>query len=209
MIGCLICGGVPPYLTAFGKPCPNCSKEVVEALPNIPEIPVQYQNVRFDRTFLPENLQDTYGVYMEELIDKIVKQVGFYKNILICCRPNSGKTVFAYTVFGLLHNKGVRMPIVKDIFEVRDIFVSYYADAEEVELWSSSKLAIIKIPVDITTKVFDTMSTIVERRVRNNCSTIFLYGGTKKDILAQDKFSKLKYLEGDGSYNSIEIKSWL
>ena len=206
MKGCLTCGGTG--LTALGKPCPNCSSEQLEGLPILTSIPVQYQNVRFDRMFLPENLQNTYGVYIGELIQKIVKQVGFYKNILICSRPNSGKTIFAYTVYGLLYNKGITMPEVKDIFEVRDIFINYYGNPEEVELWSTSKVAIIKIPVDIPTKVFDTMSMIIERRVRNNCSTIFLYGGSKKDLLAQDKFGRLASLDGDGSYNSIEIKSW-
>lgn len=204
--GCLLCGGTK--ITALGKPCPNCSSKQDESLPTISTIPMQYQNVKFDRMFLPENLQSTYGVYMEELIQKIVNGVGFYKNILICSRPNSGKTIFAYTVYGMLYNKGVIMPPVKDIFEVRDVFVDYYGDSDELELWSTSKVAIIKIPMDITSKVFDTMSMIIERRVRNNCSTIFLYGGSKKDIVTQDRFNKLAYLEGDGSYNSIEIKSW-
>ena len=206
MKGCLICGGTK--LTALGEACPNCSREKNESLPIISTIPVQYQNVRFDRMFLPETLQDSYGTYMEELIDRIVKQSGFYKNILICSRPNSGKTIFAYTVYGLLYNKGVAMPEVRDIMEVRDVLLDYYGDAEQVDLWSNAKLAIIKIPIDIPPKVFETMSMIIERRVRNNCSTIFLYGGTKKDLHAQDKFNKLMYLEGDGSYNSLEIKSW-
>lgn len=189
-------------------PCPICSKLKVSSLPVISTIPIQYQNVRFDRMFLPENLQETYGIYMEDLIDKIVKQSGFYKNILICSRPNTGKTIFAYTVYGLLYNKGIKMPEVKDIMEVREILLDYYGDADVADLWSTAKVAIIKIPSDIPPKLFDTVSTIIERRVRNNASTIFLYGGSKKDLLAQDKFNKLTYLEGDGSYNSLEIKSW-
>lgn len=203
---CLRCGGTG--IDGFGKPCPVCSKEKLQSLPTITTIPIQYQNVRFDRMFLPEPLQDTYGVYMEELIEKIVKQSGFYKNILICNRPNTGKTIFAYTVYGLLYNKGVKIPEVKDIMEVREILLDYYGDNETVDLWSTAKVAIIKIPSDIPNKLFDTVSTIIERRVRNNASTIFLYGGSKKDLVAQDRFNKLPYLEGDGSYNSLEIKSW-
>ena len=40
------------------------------------------------------------------------------------------------------------------------------------------------------------------------CSTIFLFSGSQEDLIAQDKFGKFKALLGDGSYNSIEIKSW-
>lgn len=207
MRGCLICGDTG--YDAFGEPCKACSSNAESnVLPTLPTIPIQYQGVRFNKTFLPNDMQSEYGTYMEELIERVVKGTDFYKNILICSRPNSGKTVFAYTVLGMLYNKGIVIPEVRDIIEVRDIMINYYADTDETELWSKAKLAIIKIPVDISVHMFDTMSTVVERRVRNNGSTIFLYGGTRKDILAQDRFGRLKSLEGDGSYNSIEIKTW-
>lgn len=204
---CIKCGGTG--ILANGEPCDCGCKEDI-TLPTCLNVPVQYQGIRFDKSFLPKYLQDDYGNYMEGLIKDCTANVSmFNKNILICAPPNSGKTVFAYTIYGLLFAKGATIPSLMDIMEVREVMMNYYnADYEKIELLSTSKVAVIKIPQDLPIKFAETISTIIERRVRNNCSTIFLYSGSKEDLLAQDKFGKFKAIIGDGSYNSIEVKSW-
>lgn len=206
-MACLKCGDTG--VKANGDVCDCGYMEQIE-LPTSMSVPSQYQGVRFDKTFLPTYLQDDYGQYVEKLIKDCTQNLSvFNKNILICAPPNSGKTVFAYTVYGLLFAKGQEIPNLMDIMEVREILMNYYnADLDKIELLSTAKLAIIKIPQDLPNKFGETISMIIERRVRNNCTTIFLYSGSQEDLLAQDRFGKFKAIIGDGSYNSIDVKSW-
>ena len=115
--------------------------------------------------------------------------------MLICSRPNSGKTVWAYNLYSILSSKGYEIPTLRDIVEVRDILNSY-SNKEEVNLISTARCAVIKIPRDLQPWMFDTISYLIERRVRNDGFTIFLFGGTEED---------LKYI---GAYNTIKIESF-
>ena len=205
--GCLICGG--SFKTVLGDPCPNCTKDMVKTLPICPEIPAQYQGVRFDKTFLPKDMQETYGTYMENLLNQIIGSAHTYqKNLLICSRPNSGRTIWSYNLYSLLTNKGIKIPSIKDIFEVKEILTQRFGDPVLAELWSSSRFAIIKIPQDVQAWMWDSMTTIIERRVRANGCTIFFYNGSRKDLKNQDTFGKLRNIEGQGSYNTVEVKSF-
>lgn len=206
--GCLICGGTGQ--DSFFKPCPNCSKDIIKMLPRVASVPVQYQGVRFDKSFLPQNMQGNYGTFMEELLMEITTNIGvFQKNIMICARPNCGKTIWAYTLYSILSSKGVQIPKLLDIIEVRNLLNSYSKEhIEEATLLSNARCAIIKFPRDIQANMFDTLSTIVERRVRSNGFTIFLYSGDMDDLKAQDRFEKLRYIKGSGAYNSVLIKTF-
>jgi len=204
---CLKCGGTGLLLN--GDKC-DCGVVDEIILPECLKIPNQYQSIRFDKSFLRKEMQNDYGVYMERLINDCVSRVSiFNKNLLICAPANSGKSVFAYTVYGILYANGIRTARFMDIVEARSILNNLYADdLNEVILLSTSPILILKIPTDVPSRFPEIMSTIVERRVRNNCSTIFLYNGTDSDLYALDKFGKLKQLFGDGSYNSIEVYCW-
>ncbi|MCI9050731.1 MAG: hypothetical protein HFI05_02215 [Lachnospiraceae bacterium] len=204
---CLKCGGTGVLINGEKCDC-GCMDDFV--LPTAMHIPSQYQNVRFEKSFLPKWLQNDYGEYMDKLlIDCTIHLHTFQKNILICAPPNSGKTIFTYTVYGLLYAKGQNVSSLIDIMEAREIIMNYYnVNYQRMELLSNAKIAMIKIPQDLPLKFAETISMIIERRVRNGCSTIFLFSGSQEDLIAQDKFGKFKALLGDGSYNSIEIKSW-
>lgn len=203
---CIKCCGTG--VMANGNPC-DCGARDNFKLPIILSIPSQYQGVKFDRTFLPNYLQDGYGSWMESLIHNLTTKTGYHKNLLICAPPNSGKTIFAYTVYSILSSQGERIPKLIDLMEARDLLLSYYnVDIEEQSLLCTTKVAIIKVPMDLPNKFAETMSTIIERRVRNNGTTVFLYNGTKEDIIAQDRFGKFELLVGDGSYNSVQVTSW-
>lgn len=204
---CLKCGGTG--ITATGDVC-DCGVKMKVIIPSSLKVPLQYQNVRFDKMLLRSELQGSYGTYMERLLhDCTFNLHSFHKNILICAPPNSGKTVWTYTVCGMLYAKGVRMPEFMDIMQARSILLSYYGYSDaDISSISNSSLAIFKIPTDLPNKFADTILALVERRVRCNGSTIFMYSGSWDDMKAQDTFNKLKYVVGDGSYNSIEVKSF-
>lgn len=203
---CLICGGTGT--DAFMRPCPNCFKEKIKIVKDLYGVPVQYQNVAYDKSFLPEKEQKTYGKYMEDLLNEILTNYAFFqKNILICSRPNSGKTVWSYHLYSALSDKGYTIPKLRDILEVRDI-MSSYKNVDEAELYSKARCAIIKIPRDCPPWLFDSVSSIIERRVRNNGFTIFLFGGSLDELKQLDRYEKMKYIMGSGAYNTIEIKSF-
>lgn len=205
-INCLKCGGTGFLLS--GEPCPDCSEELGVLTPIVHGVPAQYQGIQFDKSFLPEKEQKTYGVFMEELLDNIIHDYAYYqKNLLICSRPNSGKTVWAYNLYSILASKGYEIPPLRDISEVRSILNSY-DNKQEAQLFSSARCAIVKIPRDIQPWMFDTMSYLVERRVRSNGFTIFLFGGSLDELKLLDRFDKLKYLRGTGAYNTIKIESF-
>lgn len=203
---CLICGGTK--ITAFGEPCPECTKNEAPASPVVAGIPTQYQGVAFDKSFLPNSMQEKYGTFMEELSRTIINDLPFYqKNMIICSRPNSGKTVWAYDLYAKMIAKGYKTPPLLDVVEVRDALNSY--DNKDLSnLISTARCAIIKIPRDMQFWMFDTISYIIERRVRSNGFTIFLFGGTVEDLSNLDRNKTLSYLRGNGSYNTVRIESF-
>lgn len=203
---CLICGGT--LIDALGKPCPNCTKPGERLVPVVSGVPAQYQGVSFDKSFLPSDLQDKYGTFMEELLTTILSDIAFYqKNLVICSRPNSGKTVWTYNLYSELISKGYHIPQFRDITEVRNILNSY-DNREEAALYSEARCAVIKLPRDMQPWMFDSISYIIERRVRNNGFTVFLFGGTVEELKKLDKFGGLNHLRGTGAYNTVKIESF-
>lgn len=204
MNGCLKCGGT--LKMANGKPCPDCASEIKVA-PIVQGIPMQYQGTQFDRKFLPEKEQGKYGTFMEELLTTIVNDIAFYqKNMLICSRPNSGKTLWAFNIITVLNSKGFNIPVLKDIAEVRGILNSYNID--EVNTWSTARVVFVKLPRDMAPWMFDTISYLVERRVRSDGFTVFLYSGKYEELKQCDKYDRLKDIIGNGAYNTIKVESF-
>lgn len=203
---CIVCGGTG--VTVSGEPCPNCSKMEESYVPVVAGIPVQYQGVSFDKSFLPSAMSATYGEFLEELLCTIVRDASFYqKNLLICSRPNSGKTIWAYNLYANLIQKGYKTPPLMDVLEARDA-LSSYDNKETGLLLSSARCAIIKIPRDVPYWLFDSIYSITERRVRNGGFTIFLYGGTIEELVAADKNHTLSHIRGSGAYNTIKVESF-
>lgn len=203
---CMICGGT--RRTVSGEPCPNCCKEEPTFSPIVSGIPIQYQGVKFDRSFLPKDLQEKYGSYMESLLNTITNDIAFYqKNMIICCRPNSGKTIWAYNLLSVLISKGYELPPLMDLMEARDALNSY-ENKDLNQLVSHARCAIIKIPLDVQAWMLKSLSVIIERRVRNSGFTIFLFGGKSQDLSEADRYGILQSLLGAGAYNTVNVKSF-
>lgn len=205
---CLRCGGTG--LQVSGKPCTCGAYNEKLVLPPHMKIPLQYQRIKYDKRFIREELRLTLGVFMEQLLKEITADLyAFCKNYIICAPANSGKTVWAYNLYAVLYSKGESMPDIFDLMQVREVLLNYYTDnLDMLDKVNNAKVMVIRIPMDLPNKFVDTISTIVDRRVRNNCPTIFIYNGSKADLYAQDRFGKLRFLEGDGSYNTLCIKSF-
>lgn len=192
----------------FGQKCESCDYWHVHKIPILLNIPSQYQGVQFDRSFLPKYLQDGYGSYVESLIPTVVGNINAIRNILICAPPNSGKTIMCYDIMARLFEKGVEIPLLYDLLEVRELFNSFSSDKNLLEQICNSRLVFIKIPYDVPARFGETISTIIDRRVRHNGGTIFIYNGSVEDLKNLDKYDRFTALIGDGSFNTIEVKSW-
>lgn len=204
---CLKCGGTGWLVN--GDRC-DCGIQDAIILPTSLRIPSQYQDIRFNRMNLRPALQSEYGSYIESLINEISAKAGrIDRNILICAQPNSGKTVLAYTVIGSLFAKGVKVPEVMDLMQIREILMARYnTDVEKIADINSAPIMFVKIPMDVPARFAETMSMLIERRVRFDGSTIFLFSGSAYDLEALDTFGKYQRLLGDGSFNSIQLKNF-
>lgn len=204
------CGGTGLLLN--GKPCPKCSKEILHKAVKASHssvVPMQYQGVVFDKSFLPMDMQKVYGEYMEDLLNTIVGDYQMYqKNLLICSRPNSGKTVWAYNLIMLLTEKGYRIPTVMDLMSVREYINYRKSDVDMTELIVSSRGLIVRVPGDMQFWMFDIIQSILERRVAKNGFTIFLYSGDSKKLKEADKNNTLRYLLGTGAYHTIKMEDF-
>lgn len=207
-MSCLKCGGTGILIN--GEQC-DCGISETVILPTFMEIPFQYQGVTFNEQLLPKKLPSSYGSYMTKLMRECTRELHlFHRNVLICSPPNSGKTIFAYTVYGILYAKGFIVPELMDIIELRELLINpYLENKSQLEAVKQAPVLIIKIPQDLPNKLPETMSMVIERRVRKGHSTIFLFSGSKEDLIAQDRFGKLQLSIGDGTYNSIEVVSWI
>ena len=204
---CLLCGGT--RILTNGLPCPDCSKELLKEHLYVDGIPVQYQGKAFERDFLPNELaKSAYADFMEKLFLEITSNISvFQKNYLIISRPNSGKTVWAYSLYSQLSSKGYRIPLLRDIEEVKSI-MSYQGSMDEADLYNNARCVIIKIPSGTTPWSFETLRSIVERRVRNNGFTLFLYSGTLQELERADRNNILRDIKGTGAFNTILIKDY-
>lgn len=205
---CLKCDGTG--ITVDGTPC-DCRENGKVELPIVLEVPSIYQNAEFSASLVPIKMPRQYGIDLEDIIDVIKSKGRLNYNALICSPPNTGKTVFAYTIYRHQYLKGLPMPEIIDLFEAKELLVSmsYNEDINKnKDKLINSPVAIIKLPLDLPNKFAETMSTLLERRVRKNGNTIFLYGGSLSDLKNQDRFNVLDNIIRDGSYSSLKIISY-
>lgn len=203
---CLKCGGTG--LMWDGTPCTCGAGASNMELPVILDIPEQYQSVYFDKSFLPSGLHESYGSVLQGIISEVSVNKSYSKNVLICAPSNSGKTVFAYTLYKIFYKNGLPFSDVYDLNEVKKLMTDIYTKDDKYNLLLESRLAVVKIPLDLPSKFVETMLTILDLRLRHSGKTIFLFDGSKEDLLAQDKYNRLEDVLGDGSYHTIQCFSY-
>ena len=209
---CLLCGGTGTILPDL-KPCPNCAPELFKAAMRSSRrgitIPMQYQGVEFDKSFLPENMQAGYGTFMEDLLRNIYTDYNIYqKNILICSRPNSGKTIWSYSLINILYSKGFSMPDIQDLLTVREILNYKVGDSQLYDEVVNARGLIVRLPSDMQFWMFDVIQTIIERRVAKNGFTIFLYNAGMERLKQADKYDVLSNIVGTGSFHTIKVEDF-
>lgn len=204
--GCLRCGGTGLLLT--GGPCPDCAKTEKVTMEYVKNIPMQYQGITFNKEFLPSKMQKGYGDFLQEFLDlcSSVNIESYTRNHLVCSKPNSGKTIWAYNIIGRLNARGIVCPSIVDLTEFRSILNGF--NKEEYDLYSKARCVIVRIPSDIQTWMFDTMLYILERRVNHGGFTIFIFNGELKELEAKDSYHKFSDMKGDGSFLTVKTDTY-
>lgn len=174
-----------------------------------PNIPQQYQNVDFDKVFLPDSISKDYGAYMESLLKDIALNSNlFQKNILICNKPNTGKTIWAYSLISRLWDNGIDTPPVMDLLETRDILWGRSQEEGSIDKILRSRCLVVKIPADLQYWMIDNIVNLIDRRVANNGFTIFIFNGSWQNILDVDKKGLLSNIKGSGQWHTIKVEDF-
>lgn len=178
------------------------------------DIPEQYRGLAFNSALVPTDVNESYASFLQDIHDSIV--AGKYKdrNVVIASPINHSKTILAYSCIEVLFRGGVPVFPVYDLLELKrmltdmDLCRKSVYDVEEPERIITVPILFVKIPRITSWEVYDIFSMLLDRRVRRGNSTIFLYDGTWGQFIYNDKNDIAKGLVGDGTYNTVEVKSW-
>lgn len=175
------------------------------------EIPEQYRSVHFNEGLVPIDVDRAYAKKLSELYTGISTARICNHNYLICSPHRHSKTIFAYSCIERLFRGGLTVFPVYDIMELRRIMrdvdngkENFLQSGNPEDIWTVPYL-FAKLPVYPAWEVYDSVDTLINRRVRRGGSTILLYSGRYSNLTRNDTNDLFVYMRGDGSFNSIEV----
>lgn len=212
------------------KYCPDCCGEGIDIDGNVChcrvnvksfydtvsclDIPDQYRGIAFNSALLPTDMPESYPRFMQEVHDTIVAGKWQNRNVVIASPIGHGKTILAYSCIEVLFRNGLPTFPLYDLLEIKrmltdmDLCRKQLYEIESPESIVTVPVLFVKIPRITSWEVYDIFSMLLDRRVRRGNSTIFIYDGTWQQFVYNDKNDIAKGLVGDGTYNTVEIKSW-
>ncbi|MCM1215089.1 MAG: hypothetical protein NC548_11280 [Lachnospiraceae bacterium] len=210
---CIKCGNSGQDVD--GNPC-TCKYRVINFYEEVSciDIPEQYRGITFNKALLPLDMPESYGDYLTDLHDSIIRMRWRHRNVCLCSPVAHGKSVMAYSCIEQLFRKGIPTFPVFDVLEIKRILIDtdlcrkLLYEVNNPEYLTTAPYVFIKIPRVPTWEIYDTAASILDRRVRRDNVTIFLYDGSWEQLIHGDRFNVLAGLQGDGTYNTLDIKSW-
>lgn len=178
------------------------------------DIPEQYQGMVFSSALISKDMPDAYVIFMQNLYDSIVSLKMRHKNLIICSPVATSKTTLAYCAIQTLFRKGIDTFPLYDVNEIKRIMSDMdfnrkqLYDVKDPEKLLTVPYLFAKVPSAITIETYDIISMILDRRVRRGNTTIFLYNGTWESLTRADNMKVMASLVGDGSYGTLENKTW-
>lgn len=211
------------YCTKCGNTGININGDVCECQVNVKsfydsisclDIPEQYRGIMFNKILVPKDIDESYANFLQTVHDKITGGKWRQHNLLLASPIGHSKTILAYScIESLFRHSQATFPVF-DVLEIKriltdmDLCRKQLYEVENPESVITAPLLFIKIPRMLSWEVYDTISVILDRRVRRGNSTIFIFDGTWQQLVYSDKNNILSGLVGDGSYNTLEVKSW-
>lgn len=209
---CVKCGGTG-YM-ADGSPC-DCKTEVAPVIDFQTNnfIPKRYLGVSLSEVLIKPVTRD----YPKDLIDlqkEILSIDRIFINQFIYAPAQSSKSIFVYSTLQKLNERGVDIYPYLDIDELRrvmfdidngdkPVYLRKY-DVEPFILYETPVL-FVKAPLRPVQATFETLATIIDRRVRRGLGTIIISNTPWKVFTFNDQFNYVRVLCGNGTYNSIKV----
>lgn len=210
---CEKCGNTGVLLDGSLCDCQLNTQEFFGSVSSI-DVPELYQGKIFNKLILPRNLPHEYGNLLQDIYDNVISLRWKAHNVILCSPPGAGKSTLAYSCIEGLFRKGVPTLTLFDLFELKRIMLDYdngrkiAYDVSDPEYVVKAPYLFVRIPRIVTYDTYDCIAYLLDKRVRRNGSTFFLFNGTWEQLIALDKGNVLKNLTGDGSYGTIERSSW-
>ena len=95
-----------------------------------------------------------------------------------------------------------------DVLEIRRKMMDYDMGRSDEESLYTVPYLFVRIPAEVNYLVRTTIATILDRRVRQGHTTIFLYNGTWGTLTYGDDTGIISGLQGDGSFTSLDVYSY-
>ncbi len=177
-------------------------------------LPEQYQGVNFNPNLVSQDMPESYAKYLYELHNSIITLKHKHKNVVICSPVARSKTIMCYSAIQDLFRKGIETFPIYDVLELRriihdmDLAYKQIYTVEEPEKILTVPYLFVRIPIGLSFEVYSTIALILQRRVARGNSTIFIYNGSWESLTAFDSKRVLINMLGDGSFNTLENKTW-
>lgn len=210
---CVKCGGLG--VDAYNNPC-ECSirADVFDGTYSCLDIPQQYRGTMFNKLLVPSDCGLDYADYLESVFEKVTSMQWQGKNVVIASPVQHSKTILAYSCIEMLFRGNIPVFPVYDVLELYramidgDLGRKASNDIAEPENIVKVPILFAKIPRVVRWELYDAIALIVSRRVARGNSTLFLYDGAWWQLTANDKNGTLTGMMGDGSFGTLEVKTW-
>lgn len=216
---CSKCGNTGEIF-ATGESC-YCKKgQVSDVFNTTPclHVPEQYRGLQFDTNLVPADCSSYYPYYLEKLQQEIRTMKLRNQNIFIGAPAKHSKTIFAETLIQELFRKAVDTFPLVDVLELKRYLSDYDRGKKSTDypeeyppigLIYTTPYLFLKLPADLGYETFITLKQILDRRLRRNGSvTIVLSDYPWSYIIKADKTGILEGLVGDGSFGTLQNKSF-
>ncbi len=178
------------------------------------DIPEAYQGHVFNKNILSKKLPAAYGSFLQEIYDNVTSIRWHRHNVTICSPPGSGKSTLAYSCIEGLFAKGIPVLTLFDVFELKKTMLDFdngrklSYDISDPALIMTAPYLFVRVPRVLSFDTYDTVAYLLDKRIRRNGSTFFLFNGTWDEMVALDSHKVVKRLAGDGSYGTLQVSSW-
>ena len=198
-----------------GNPC-TCKFDVEGYFGSVTclTVPEQYQSVHFNKLLMSADMPEAYRNFMDNLHDDVINGRWKFHNMALCSPASSSKTILAYSCLQSLFRRGLQTFPVYDVMELKrimydlDMGKKLLYDVKEPGAILESSVLFVRVPNALVREVYDTMYTLVDRRVRRGNSTIFLYNGSWEELTRLDYNGVIKNMLGNGAFTTIENSTW-
>lgn len=209
---CTLCGNTGIDIDGNVCKCKALTETFYDSVSCL-EIPDQYRGVMFNQLLVPKDLHKSYASYLQTLHDGITSMT-WEKSVLLVSPIKHSKSVMAYSCLEHMFRMGVDVVPIFDLLEIKRILTDVdmcrkpIYELDEPERLVTNKYLFAKVPRVTPTEVFDVLTLLLDRRVRRNNCTVFMYDGTWSNLERSDKHGILTGLLGDGTYGTLALKSW-